>query len=146
MAHQDTVGPMTRSISDAAIVLSVIAGKDPNDNYTLAQPNVVLDYTKALRKDALKGKRIGVPRHVYLDSSGLEPAVLVEFEKALDVLRDLGATVVDPADMPSAEELILSDAGYEDLVLKIDFKASHLGLDLDLKLTVNDCFLFFRLN
>jgi hypothetical protein len=36
---------------------------------------------------------------------------------------------VDPADMPSAEELILSEAGYEDLVLKFDFKANHLGLD-----------------
>ncbi|KAJ7914941.1 amidase signature domain-containing protein, partial [Mycena leptocephala] len=40
-AHQDTVGPMTRSLTDAAIVLSVIVGKDPNDNFTLAQPPVV---------------------------------------------------------------------------------------------------------
>ncbi|KAF9442738.1 amidase signature enzyme, partial [Macrolepiota fuliginosa MF-IS2] len=67
--HQDTVGPMTRSMTDAAIVLSVIAGKDPNDNFTLAQPDVVPDYTKALNKNALRGKRIGVPRHVFLNTS-----------------------------------------------------------------------------
>jgi amidase len=120
---------MTRSLRDAAIVLSIIAGKDPNDNYTLAQPDVVPDYTKALRKDSLKGKRIGVPRHVYLNTgdSGVEPAILVEFEKALDVLRGLGATIVDPADMPSAEELILSDLDYEDLAAKVDFKVSEFG-------------------
>lgn len=65
--HQDTIGPMTRSIADAAVVLSIIAGKDPNDNFTLAQPAVVPDFTKALKKDALKGKRIGVPRRVFLN-------------------------------------------------------------------------------
>ncbi|KAJ6562367.1 amidase signature domain-containing protein [Mycena capillaripes] len=95
-AHQDTVGPMTRSLTDAAIVLSVIAGKDPNDNFTLAQPPVVPDFTKALNRNALMGKRIGVPR------------------------RALGATIVDPADLPSADEFITSK--NETMVLDVDFK------------------------
>lgn len=129
-AHQDTVGPMTRSMTDAAIVLSVIAGKDPNDNFTLAQPDTVPDYTRALNKHALRGKRIGVPRHVFLNNSisGDDPSVNVEFEKALQVIRSLGATVVDPANIPSAEEIIRSN--NETIVLDVDFKviSSHVPL------------------
>ncbi|KAJ3852061.1 amidase signature enzyme [Lentinula lateritia] len=123
--HQDTVGPMARSITDAAIVLSLIAGKDPNDNFTLAQPPTVPDYTKALNLDALVGARIGVPRKVFLDGSdltgnGSESAIGLAFEKALDVIRELGATVVDPADLPSAEEIARSN--NETVVLDTDFK------------------------
>ncbi|KAJ3914491.1 amidase signature enzyme [Lentinula edodes] len=123
--HQDTVGPMARSITDAAIVLSLIAGKDPNDNFTLAQPPIVPDYTKALNPNALIGARIGVPRKVFLDGSdltgnGSESAIGLAFEKALDVIRDLGATVVDPADLPSAEEIARSN--NETVVLDTDFK------------------------
>ncbi|KAJ6469163.1 amidase signature enzyme [Mycena vitilis] len=122
-AHQDTVGPMTRSLTDAAIVLSVIAGKDPNDNFTLAQPPIVPDFTKALNKDAFKGKRIGVPRRVFLNDSitGNDPSIGVAFEQALLTIKGLGATVVDPADLPSAEEFVTSS--NETIVLDVDFKA-----------------------
>lgn len=118
---------MARSITDAAIVLSLIAGKDPNDNFTLAQPPIVPDYTKALNPNALVGARIGVPRKVFLDGSdltgnGSESAIGLAFEKALDVIRELGATVVDPADLPSAEEIARSN--NETVVLDTDFKAS----------------------
>ncbi|PPQ74261.1 hypothetical protein CVT26_004453 [Gymnopilus dilepis] len=120
--HQDTIGPMTRSITDAAIVLSVIAGKDPNDEYTLSQPPVIPDYIKALDKNALKGKRIGVPRRVFLDEkiTNADPYVNIIFEQALETIRKLGATVVDPADLPSADELI--DFPHEQFVLNTDFK------------------------
>jgi amidase len=120
--HQDTVGPLTRSVSDAAIVLSIIAGKDPNDNFTLAQPITVPDYTKALNKNALAGKRIGVPREVFLNpnNTGLDPSVLAAFEEALDTIRGLGATVVDPANLPSAQEILASN--NEIVVLNVDFK------------------------
>lgn len=120
--HQDTVGPMTRSMTDAAIVLSIIAGKDPNDNFTLVQPPVVPDFTKALNKNALRGKRIGVPRRVFLNDTitGNDPSVNVAFEEALNIIRGLGATVVDPADLPSAEEIAVSN--NETIVLDIDFK------------------------
>ncbi|KAF8653648.1 hypothetical protein AX16_003800 [Volvariella volvacea WC 439] len=121
-AHQDTVGPMTRSVTDAALVLSIIAGKDRNDNFTLAQPDKIPDYTKALKKDALKGKRIGVPRHVFLNDSITknDPSVGVTFEKALKTIKDLGATIVDPADMPSADEMLVSK--NESLVMHVEFK------------------------
>ncbi|KAF8824007.1 hypothetical protein HHX47_DHR9000428 [Lentinula edodes] len=132
--HQDTVGPMARSITDAAIVLSLIAGKDPNDNFTLAQPPIVPDYTKALNPNALIGARIGVPRKVFLDGSdltgnGSESAIGLAFEKALDVIRDLGATVVDPADLPSAEEIARSN--NETVVLDTDFKASTYPIQIN---------------
>jgi len=120
--HQDTVGPLTRSVTDAAIVLSIIAGIDPNDNFTLAQPSPVPDYTQALDKNALVGKRIGVPRSVFLNETdtGLDPSVLAAFEEALDTIRGLGATVVDPADLPSAQEILVSN--NETVVLDVDFK------------------------
>lgn len=65
--HQDTVGPMVRTVKDAAYVLQAIAGKDPYDNYTSAIPRTPLpDYVAACKLSGLKGKRIGVPRD-YLD-------------------------------------------------------------------------------
>ncbi|KAI6130571.1 hypothetical protein EV401DRAFT_585359 [Pisolithus croceorrhizus] len=64
--HQDTVGPLTRSVTDATVVLSIIAGPDPNDDYTLAQPSPVPDYTLALNTSSLVGKRLCVPRTVSL--------------------------------------------------------------------------------
>ncbi|KAJ7432102.1 amidase signature enzyme [Mycena galericulata] len=120
--HQDCVGPITRTVADAAIVLSIIAGKDPNDSFTLAQPAVVPDFIKALDKNALKGKRIGVPRRVFMDDSitGNDPSVNVAFEEALLTIKALGATVVDPADFPSAEEFVKPKS--QTLVFNVDFK------------------------
>ncbi|KAG6808031.1 hypothetical protein H0H92_005635 [Tricholoma furcatifolium] len=120
-AHQDTVGPMTRCVADAAVVLSIIAGKDAEDPDTLAQPDVIPDFTKALDENALKGKRIGVPRKIFLDDKeGRRADVLKAFEGALEVIRSLGATIVDPADLPSVEEI---DAKKDECpVLDVDFK------------------------
>lgn len=124
LTHQDTIGPITRSVTDAAIALSVIAGVDPNDNFTLTQPPVVPDYLTALHKNALMGKRIGVPRKVFLNDSmtGNDPFVNVLFERALETIKALGATVVDPADLPSAEEIVVSK--NETIVAEVNFKAS----------------------
>lgn len=123
--HQDTIGPMTRSVTDAALVLSAIAGKDPNDNYTLAQPDV-LDYTKALRIGALKGKRIGVPRYSTTPPGPNDIPVNEAFDLAIKTLRGLGATVIDPVELPSAAE-ILNITGAELFVLETDFKVQLNG-------------------
>jgi amidase len=103
-----TVDPMTRSMTDAAIVLSIISVKNPNDNFTLAQPPVVPDFTKALNLCALMGKMIGVPRHISLNDSITEndPSVNIASEHALKVIKRLGAIVVDPADLPSADRIV----------------------------------------
>jgi amidase len=113
---------MARSMTDAAIVLSIIAGRDPNDNFTLAQPPVVPDFTTALDKNAFMGKRIGVPRRLFLNGSivPMDPSLVIAFEGALETMKKLGATIVDPADLLSTDELLMS--GNETRVLQADFK------------------------
>lgn len=119
--HQDTVGPMARTVKDAAQILTAIAGPDPNDNYTSAIPfNSTPNYIEACQYDALKGKRIGVPRN-YIDLTGasyLAPVIPV-FNAALDVLRAAGATVVDNITLPGYD--VLAQANFPNIVLEADF-------------------------
>jgi amidase len=117
-SHQDSVGPMTRCVEDAAIILSVIAGRDPSDKYTLDQPEDVPDYRKALDPFALRGVRLGVPRLF----QGEDQNIIVAFNRSIEVIRKLGAVVVDPAEFPDAQEL--KDSEAETTVLTTDFKVS----------------------
>jgi amidase len=103
IAHsQDTVGPMTRTVADAAALLAAIAGPDPRDPATLAAPAMRFDLWKILDAGALQGARLGVPRDKYWGYSEKADAVA---ERALDALRSAGAVIVDPADIPTAEEI-----------------------------------------
>ncbi|KAH8111583.1 amidase signature enzyme [Phellopilus nigrolimitatus] len=115
-SHQDTVGPMARSVTDAAAILSVMAGRDPLDNFTLAQPAIVPDYSQALNTSALQGARLGIPRLF----EGTDPNILAAFNASVEIIRGLGATIVDPADFPDATEILQS--GNESIVLTTDFK------------------------
>ncbi len=109
-ADQDTAGPMARSVTDAAIILGVAEGADPNDPATTkCQPNG--DYTKFLKADGLKGARIGIPRANYYEKitppgaekprGGLNADQAKVMADAIDVLKKQGAVIVDPADIPS---------------------------------------------
>ncbi|KAI1792717.1 amidase signature enzyme [Ganoderma leucocontextum] len=122
-SHQDTVGPMARSVADAVTLLSVIAGQDERDNYTLAQPSVLPDYTLALKPDGLKGVRLGVPRKRFAE---IHDDVIVAFNASLDIMRGLGATVVDPADLVNHDEFETYRRSNETLVSSTDLK-----VDLD---------------
>jgi aspartyl-tRNA(Asn)/glutamyl-tRNA(Gln) amidotransferase subunit A len=93
----DQVGPFTRTVRDAAVSLGVLAGADPSDSTTAANPTP--DYRSALTGD-IRGIRIGVPRTFI--SEGVDSAVLHAFDAALSVLRDAGATLVD-IDLPHAK-------------------------------------------
>ena len=86
----DQIGPITRTVGDAAAALAAIAGSDPADATTAAEP--VPDYAAALTGD-VRGMRIGVPRAFV--SEGVDDAVRAAFDGALDVLRDAGAALVD---------------------------------------------------
>ncbi len=88
----DQIGPLTRTVEDAALLLSVIAGHDPRDATSATLP--VDDYMGALaaRKD-LSGVRIGVPRE--FRGEGIDPEVSAACEAALDTARGLGASIVD---------------------------------------------------
>ncbi len=113
-ADQDTPGPMARSVTDAAILLGALegSGPDPDDEATKAcPPPAGRDYTRVLDAGALKGARIGIPRAFYYDKltlsgdkeprGGLNPDQAKSMAEAIEVLRERGAVIVDPADVPS---------------------------------------------
>lgn len=121
-SNQDSVGPMTRTVMDAAIILSIIAGRDGKDKYTQTAPATIPDYTKFLDIDAIRGKRFGVPRAVFTDDAVTwnHPYINVAFNKSLQTIRSLGGIVVDPADLPSASDIVQSKS--QGFVLNVDFK------------------------
>jgi amidase len=118
IAHtQDTAGPMARTVTDAAILLSVLAGRDERDVATNRAPVLdVVVYTQALQSDGLKGARIGVARAKY---TGYSVSTDAQFETALHAMKDAGAVIVDPTDIATAGKF--DDAEYE--VLLYEFKA-----------------------
>jgi len=93
----DHAGPITRSVRDAALMLQVIAGHDPNDPTSSREP--VPDFSRAVRS-SLKGTRIGVIKQLL---AGLSGEVASSFEAASAQLRDLGA-VVDEVSIPSIDQ------------------------------------------
>ncbi len=126
-ADQDTAGPMAKSVSDVAIMLGVLesAAPDPNDPATrTCTPPPNRDYTPFLKADGLKGARIGIPRAYYYDritppggeaaapaaarggrgganGGGLNADQKKAMDEAIAVLKQQGAIIVDPADIPS---------------------------------------------
>lgn len=91
---QDTAGPITLTVRDAAAVMTVIAGSDPADPATAEADARKTDYAAALSPGALKGKRIGVLR----DRIGDRSDIAALFDAALKQMTDLGATVVEITD------------------------------------------------
>ncbi|WP_414708695.1 amidase [Ramlibacter sp.] len=117
---QDTAGPMTRSVADAAALLTAIAGVDADDPATAAaQGHVASDYRDFLRPDALKGTRIGVARKKV---TGYNAHTDRLYEQAIADLKRLGAEIVDPVDFGS-----LGD--YDDDELEVLLYELHDGLD-----------------
>ncbi|MGI9090712.1 MAG: amidase [Gemmatimonadaceae bacterium] len=109
---QDTAGPMARTVTDAAILLSALAAVDPRDPATTAgSGRSAVDYTRFLRADGLRGARIGVARKKYFGYSVQADHIA---ELALDAMRRAGAVVVDPADIATAANL---DADEFDVLL-----------------------------
>jgi amidase len=97
-AQQDTPGPMARNVTDAAVLLGVMTGVDPTDPATATSTgHVFTDYTQFLDKNALKGARIGVWRQ---GNFGVSPETDAIMEATIARLQELGATIVDPADIP----------------------------------------------
>lgn len=89
----DQIGPLTRSVEDAALMLQAIAGHDPRD--ATSSPVPVPDYSAGLSESGdLTGLRLGLPREFY-DNDALAPGVRAAAQKALDTVRALGAAVVD---------------------------------------------------
>jgi amidase len=120
-ADQDTPGPMTRTVTDAALMLGAMegAGPDPNDPDTRkCPPPAGRDYTKFLNAGGLRGARIGIPRAYYYERSaagasqprgGLSDAQRTLMDEAIAVLRAQGAVIVDPANIPSVTDTVAAN-------------------------------------
>jgi amidase len=121
IAHsQDTPGPMCRTVADAAILLSALAGPDPADAATRsAGEKGAADYTRFLDPNGLKGARIGVPRKGLF---GQSPAADRLVEAAIAEMKRLGAVIVDPADIETVDGFSGSDTS-ELAVLLYELKA-----------------------
>jgi amidase len=113
-ADHDTAGPMTRTVADAAILMGALEGgsPDPQDPATTTcTPPPNRDYTRFLQAGGLKGARIGIPRAFYYDRvqlpgeerprGGINAEQAKLMADAIEVLRQQGAVIVDPADVPS---------------------------------------------
>jgi amidase len=113
-ADQDTAGPMARTVTDAAILLGALEGAapDPNDAATgRCTPPPGRDYTRFLNPKGLQGARIGIPRSFFYDKAtppgakeprgGLNDDQAKLMAEAITLLKEQGAVVVDPADIPS---------------------------------------------
>lgn len=120
IAHsQDTLGPIARTVTDAAALLGALTGIDPRDSATQTSAGKFhRDYTQFLDLNGLRGARIGIPRQVYFGySAGTD--VLIQI--AIEQMRELGAIIIDNADIPCAQQMSTSNA--ESTVLLHEFKA-----------------------
>ncbi len=117
IAHsQDTAGPMTRTVADAAAVLTALAGVDPGDRATaLHSSRAPLDYTTFLDKGGLRGARIGIGRKFL----GRDARVDRVMEDAIAAMKDAGAVVIDDCELSPGQEY--ADSEFE--VLLYEFKA-----------------------
>ncbi len=141
---QDTAGPMARSVRDAALVLSVIAGSDPADPATAEADARKTDYAARLSLDGLKGVRVGVMR----DAIGTNPAIIALFDRALAVMTSAGAQLVEISDSRKGSDG-LGAAEFEVLLfeLKADLAAYLATTPAAVKTrTLGDVIAFNRTN
>ncbi|MGA2367912.1 MAG: Asp-tRNA(Asn)/Glu-tRNA(Gln) amidotransferase subunit GatA [Dehalococcoidia bacterium] len=94
----DQIGPITKDVTDSALIMNTIAGHDKRDSTTV--PYEVPDYTKALKAD-IKNVRIGIPREYFVE--GMQPAVRKAIEAAIKKLEELGAKVDRNVSLPYTE-------------------------------------------
>ena len=127
IAHtQDSVGPFARTVEDAALVLSVIAGFDPSDPASVNQ--TLPNYLAALDPGGLRGVRLGIPRTKFFGYSAAADRIA---EEAIEALRDAGAEIVDPADFANVEEMAKSHAELTDLLFEFKDGINRYLSDLD---------------
>jgi amidase len=121
-ADQDTAGPMAKFVTDVAIMFGVLEGNNPDPNdaaTTRCTPPPNHDYTVFLKKDGLKGARIGIPRAGFYDKfttpgattprGGLNPDQTKAMNEAIEIIKAQGAIIVDPADIPSVVDKNAAD-------------------------------------
>jgi amidase len=102
---RDTAGPMARTVTDLALTLDAIVGTDPDDAATLKSTgHIPKTYTASLKKDSLKGARLGVLRQAFKPAV-TDPRILANFEKTIAELKAAGAEIIDPFTVPELDSL-----------------------------------------
>ena len=126
IAHsQDTAGPMTRTVSDAAILLGALAGEDPRDPKTKeSRGHVHSDYTRFLDRNGLVGARLGIVRRNF----GFNDRVDRLMNDLIAEIKKLGAVVIDPVSIPTAGKFDESELEVLLYELKADLNAYLAGL------------------
>ncbi|KAL9126264.1 MAG: hypothetical protein Q9217_004657 [Psora testacea] len=120
--RQDTVGPMAHTVKDSAYILQAIAGKDPQDNYTLAQPfDSPPDYVTACNFSAFRGARIGIPRNLVDGTQEPDNIVLTAFEAAIATIKRAGATIVDNTNITAFALDQYNNGNSSTIVVDADF-------------------------
>lgn len=129
LAHsQDTAGPMARTVADAAILLGALTGVDPRDPATAESAGKAFsDYTSFLVREGLEGARIGVARGYF----GKHPGVDQIMEASLQVMKDLGAEIIDPVKLTGEEEIEKNEIEVLHYDFKHDLNAYLAGLGGD---------------
>ena len=121
IAHsQDTAGPMARTVTDAAVLLNAMIGADQRDAAMASAPVAREDYTSALETNALQGARIGVARAHYFGYSTQADSLI---DAAIALMKAQGATIVDPADIATADKLDACEIEVLLYELKADLNA-----------------------
>ena len=123
----DVTGPMTRTVADAAAVLQVIAGDDPDDSITAAsRGHIPASYTASLQADGLRGARLGVLHQAY-DTPTTDSEVVAVFTSALGELRKAGATVIDPVAVENLETMRRGGGGCSQFKYDLNRYLARLG-------------------
>ncbi|KAK1138563.1 hypothetical protein N8T08_002389 [Aspergillus melleus] len=135
--RQDTVGPMARTVKDAALLLQAMAGPDSYDNYTLASPygSSPPDYVAACQLSGLQGKRIGIPQNVLSTLTGSFTPMATAFKAAVTAVAQAGAVIVRDTNF-TAYETYTTDRNTTLAVMAIDFTSS-ISDYLNDNLTIN---------
>jgi aspartyl-tRNA(Asn)/glutamyl-tRNA(Gln) amidotransferase subunit A len=122
----DHVGPITKTVEDAAIMLAAIAGLDPNDRTTSAR--VVPDYRNILiRTSGIRGVRVGIPRLYFLDH--IDPEIRKAIDRAIHELESLGASLIE-VEIPNLENCAAMEANIT-LVEATSYHEPDLGRQPD---------------
>ena len=120
---QDTPGPMARTVRDAAILLTALAGVDPRDSATAESQGKATDYTKFLDPNGLRGARIGVARKYF----GFNDAVDELMNNLIAEMKRAGAEIIDPADLPTHGKFDNTEFSVLLYELKADLNAYLAG-------------------
>ncbi|OME72094.1 amidase [Paenibacillus odorifer] len=123
---QDTAGPMARTVRDAVLLLNAMLGNDTQDAAMGTNiGRIHEDYTVFLDENGLQGARIGIPRDYYFEE--LTDEQLALFNASVDRMRELGATIIDPADIKTAREISYSSVVLNEFKTALNAYLSRLG-------------------